>query len=275
MVVHDKEKILIPELIFGHLLTGSNFDDSTGRLTGGRHGYGAKLTNILSSEFTVETLDHERGKLFRQTWRSNMAEALPPEVDDVKRGKAGYTRVRFKPDLDRLGSPNGSFNDDDIAALRRRVWDVSACLGPDVDVRVPLLAKAHALWPLEVVAVVVPFIVVRSIGVHMYTTAVLLLATGSPRASPCPATFSCPWSLAPASKHSVALSSSLRVLPRPCACPCLLQGSSRARLPPPCRRSNVMAGVPERISGRSSRPEELHGPVSRCPPRAGGGRRGR
>jgi DNA topoisomerase II len=30
--------IYVPELIFGHLLTGSNFDDTSGKLTGGRHG---------------------------------------------------------------------------------------------------------------------------------------------------------------------------------------------------------------------------------------------
>ena len=33
--IHKKEKIYIPELIFGHLLTGSNFNDTDDRLTGG------------------------------------------------------------------------------------------------------------------------------------------------------------------------------------------------------------------------------------------------
>ena len=43
--------------MFGHLLTGSNFDDSKQQVTGGRHGYGAKLTNIFSTSFTVEAVD--------------------------------------------------------------------------------------------------------------------------------------------------------------------------------------------------------------------------
>ena len=30
----------IPELIFGNLLTGSNYDDSKKKVTGGRNGYG-------------------------------------------------------------------------------------------------------------------------------------------------------------------------------------------------------------------------------------------
>ena len=35
--MHRKEKMYVPELLFGHLLTGSNFDDSTKRITGGRY----------------------------------------------------------------------------------------------------------------------------------------------------------------------------------------------------------------------------------------------
>lgn len=53
-------EMYVPELVFGHLLTGSNFDDSEARLTGGRHGYGAKLTNIFSRRFTLETVDAKR-----------------------------------------------------------------------------------------------------------------------------------------------------------------------------------------------------------------------
>lgn len=60
--VHSKEKIYIPELIFGSLLTSSNYDDDDKKLTGGRNGFGAKLTNIYSTEFTVETADSEGGK---------------------------------------------------------------------------------------------------------------------------------------------------------------------------------------------------------------------
>ena len=34
--MHSKEKIYIPELIFGHLLSSSNYDDDEKKLTGGR-----------------------------------------------------------------------------------------------------------------------------------------------------------------------------------------------------------------------------------------------
>src|SRR5690349_2033576 len=67
--IHEKEKIYIPELIFGHLLTSSNYNDDEKKVTGGRNGYGAKLANIYSTEFTVQTADKEREKMYTQTWK--------------------------------------------------------------------------------------------------------------------------------------------------------------------------------------------------------------
>ena len=53
----QEEGVYVPELIFGHLLTSSNYDDAEKKVTGGRNGYGAKLANIFSTEFVVETCD--------------------------------------------------------------------------------------------------------------------------------------------------------------------------------------------------------------------------
>jgi DNA topoisomerase II len=52
--IHRTENMYVPTLLFGHLMTGSNFDDTKKRITGGRHGYGAKLTNIFAKEFVVK-----------------------------------------------------------------------------------------------------------------------------------------------------------------------------------------------------------------------------
>jgi len=60
--MHKEHKVLVPELIFGHLLTSSNYDDSVKKVTGGRNGYGAKLTNIFSKSFQVETAESKSGK---------------------------------------------------------------------------------------------------------------------------------------------------------------------------------------------------------------------
>jgi DNA topoisomerase-2 len=55
--MHKKEQVYIPELIFGHLLTSSNYDDSMKKVTGGRNGYGAKLANIFSKTFKITVAD--------------------------------------------------------------------------------------------------------------------------------------------------------------------------------------------------------------------------
>ena len=55
--MHEKEGVWIPELIFGHLLTSSNYSKSKIKHVGGKNGYGAKLTNIYSREFSIETID--------------------------------------------------------------------------------------------------------------------------------------------------------------------------------------------------------------------------
>jgi DNA topoisomerase-2 len=60
--IHKEHNIYIPELIFGHLLTSSNFDDNERKVTGGRNGYGAKLANIFSKFFEVEVGDHSKKK---------------------------------------------------------------------------------------------------------------------------------------------------------------------------------------------------------------------
>lgn len=56
----------VPTMIFGHLLTSSNYDDEEEKVTGGRNGYGAKLCNIFSHRFTVETATKEYKKSLKQ-----------------------------------------------------------------------------------------------------------------------------------------------------------------------------------------------------------------
>lgn len=70
--IHKEENIYVPELIFGHLLTGSNYDDEEKKVVGGRNGYGAKLANIFSHRFIVECGDGKIRKKFKMVWRSNM-----------------------------------------------------------------------------------------------------------------------------------------------------------------------------------------------------------
>ncbi|KAK6039412.1 hypothetical protein COOONC_23083, partial [Cooperia oncophora] len=64
--VHPIEGIYVPTLIFGNLFTSSNYNDREVKVVGGRNGYGAKLCNIFSTEFIVETSSQQSGKVFRQ-----------------------------------------------------------------------------------------------------------------------------------------------------------------------------------------------------------------
>ncbi|KAF8604983.1 DNA topoisomerase II [Ceratobasidium sp. AG-I] len=120
--IHSKEKIYIPEMIFGHLLTSSNYDDDEKKLTGGRNGYGAKLTNIYSDEFTVDTADKNTSQKYKQTWTENMSK--PGKAKITKNGKGEeYTKVTFRPDFKRFGMEG--IDDDTASLLRRRVYDMA------------------------------------------------------------------------------------------------------------------------------------------------------
>ncbi|KAG6820232.1 hypothetical protein H0H93_003595 [Arthromyces matolae] len=120
--IHSKEKIYIPELIFGHLLAGSNYDDNEKKLVGGRNGYGAKLANIFSHEFTIETADKNSQQKYKQTWTNNMGVCGKAKITKNTKGEE-WTRVTFRPDLARFGMEE--IDSDTAGLLRKRVFDLS------------------------------------------------------------------------------------------------------------------------------------------------------
>ena len=130
-VLHPTEGCYVPELIFGHLLTSSNYDDSQQRFTGGRHGFGAKLTNILSSAFSVELADSQRRLHYAQTWTDNMTQRGEPQLrpwtaaEKQQRGSS-FTSVSFTPDLRRFGQQR--LSDDVVLLMQRRAYDIAACV---------------------------------------------------------------------------------------------------------------------------------------------------
>merc|ERR1719248_288059 len=80
--IHKEHKCYVPELIFGHLLTSDNYNDSEKKVTGGRNGYGAKLTNVFSKKFIIETADKKNGKKFLQVFEDNMSKKNNPKLSD-------------------------------------------------------------------------------------------------------------------------------------------------------------------------------------------------
>jgi DNA gyrase/topoisomerase IV subunit B len=119
--IHPEHKIYIPELIFGELLTSTNYDDTEARTTGGRNGYGAKLTNIFSTKFVVETVDEERKRKFNIEFSDNMSKRTKPKITDYK--LKSYTQITFVPDLKKFGLDN--LSDDIIGLFKKRVYDIA------------------------------------------------------------------------------------------------------------------------------------------------------
>ena len=119
---HDKERdssgvaLWIPELIFGHLLTSSNYNDDEQRVTGGRNGYGAKLANVFSNKFWIVVSDGK--KTYRQTWHDNMSRCDPPVIENTSDGV--YVHVEFVPDRKRFENIT-----DIIKVFEKRTWDAA------------------------------------------------------------------------------------------------------------------------------------------------------
>jgi hypothetical protein len=129
--IHKEYNIYVPELIFGNLLTGSNFDDKEQKTTGGRNGYGSKLANIFSTKFIVETQDKKSGLSYKQTFTNNMQNKGEPVV--ASSTKEDFTCITFYPDLARFNMTH--LDEDIVSLLSKRVYDVAG-----TDSRAPLLS---------------------------------------------------------------------------------------------------------------------------------------
>jgi DNA topoisomerase II len=81
------------------MLTSSNYDDSIKKVTGGRNGFGAKLTNIFSKQFTVTTADSKAGKKYSQVFRNNLSEIGEPTIVPFSKDQFDFTEVSFIPDF--------------------------------------------------------------------------------------------------------------------------------------------------------------------------------
>uniref|UniRef100_H2Z116 DNA topoisomerase 2 n=1 Tax=Ciona savignyi TaxID=51511 RepID=H2Z116_CIOSA len=121
VVEHKVEKMYVPEMIFGHLLTSSNYNDEDKKVTGGRNGYGAKLCNIFSTKFKVETASRDEKKIFSQVWSDNMSKTHERKIKSYD--KSDFTCVTFQPDLAKFHME--SLDKDTVALLSRRAFDVA------------------------------------------------------------------------------------------------------------------------------------------------------
>jgi DNA topoisomerase-2 len=112
---HPEYKIWIPELIFGHLRTSTNYDKTEKKIVGGKNGFGFKLVLIWSTYGYIETVDHVRGLKYTQEFKNNLDEICKPTITKSK--IKPYTKIVFKPDYQRLGL-NG-LTEDMISLLKK------------------------------------------------------------------------------------------------------------------------------------------------------------
>ena len=120
---HPEYGIWIPEMIFGHLRTSTNYNKNEKRIVGGKNGFGFKLVLIWSTYGRIETIDHKRGLKYIQEFHNNLDTIDPPKITKVTTSKP-YTKVTFRPDYKRLGIEG--LTHDMVAFLRKRVYDIGA-----------------------------------------------------------------------------------------------------------------------------------------------------
>lgn len=116
---NEKTGFMIPYMVFGVLRTSENYDDDEERTTGGKNGFGAKLTNLFSTKFEVETCDGNQ--IYYQKYENNMSKVHKPKIKDSK-GKKQYTQISYIPDYERFGMKG--LTDDIIGLFKRRAYDL-------------------------------------------------------------------------------------------------------------------------------------------------------
>lgn len=120
--MNEEQKCYNHTLIFGRLLTGSNYDDEEERLVAGRNGLGSKLCSVFSTKFTVDACDPVNGKVLTQTWTNNMRDTTGAVVKSSKLTK-GYTQITWTPDFAQFGLTG--YTDDIISIYTRHVIDAA------------------------------------------------------------------------------------------------------------------------------------------------------
>tara|TARA_B100000497_G_scaffold117883_1_gene143597 strand:+ start:2953 stop:6258 length:3306 start_codon:yes stop_codon:yes gene_type:complete len=130
IVKDDDYKMYAPELIFGNMLTSSNYDDDEEKIIGGQNGIGAKACNIYSKSFEIETVDYKRKKIYKQCFSNNMKDRTEPVIE--KYSRYPYTKITFLPDYEKFGMKK--LTNDMKELFTKRVYDVCALTDPNVKV---------------------------------------------------------------------------------------------------------------------------------------------
>ena len=131
VAMHPEHNIWIPEMIFAHLRTGTNYNKSEKKIVGGKNGFGSKLIFIWSTYGKIETVDHVRRKIFTQEYFDNLDRKSEPIIKTCN--KRPFTRITFKPDYKRFELEG--LTPDMIKLFIKRVYDISAITSKEIKVK--------------------------------------------------------------------------------------------------------------------------------------------
>lgn len=129
---HPEYGVYIPQMIFGELLTSTNYDKDEKKLVGGKNGYGVKLVNIFSKKLVVTIVDSKRQLKYTQTFENNMSKVHDPVIKPSK--VRSYVEISWTPDVSRFGWNSDEIPDDLLSVMKRRVFDTAMTVGKDVRV---------------------------------------------------------------------------------------------------------------------------------------------
>lgn len=132
IAMHPKDKLWIPEMIFMHLRTSTNYDDEEKKLVGGKNGYGIKLVFVFAKWGEIETIDHIRKLKYTQRVENNLSKIHPPKIEKYT-GKP-YTKVRWMPDYAKFGLD--AMTPDIWSLLRKRAFDIAAVTSKSLKVKI-------------------------------------------------------------------------------------------------------------------------------------------
>ena len=129
---HPEYGVYIPQMIFGELLTSTNYDKTEKKLVGGKNGYGVKLVNIFAKKLTLTVVDGKRQLKYTQTFENNMSMIGMPSIKACK--TKPYVELEWTPDFSKFGWKEEKISDDILKVIERRVYDLAMTVGKDVRV---------------------------------------------------------------------------------------------------------------------------------------------
>ena len=128
--IHPEHKIYIPELIFGNMLTSTNYDENEEKVIGGMNGIGSKACNIFSKKFIIETVDADKKLKYYQEFEDNMSIKNKPKIKSYS--KYPYTKITFYPDLSRFNITK--IGNHLFKLMEKRVYDLCALTNDNIKV---------------------------------------------------------------------------------------------------------------------------------------------